>query len=167
MTETTDIEKLFRNHYRRLCLYSTHIVKDVDVAEDIVMDQFLKMSELMSNMPNTILNPKSYLYRMTQTASIDYVTHTLHTAKPADVMDLPDDTNGVEERLERESRLWAQIDTLPPACRRILLMSKCRDMKYKDIAVTLGISVKTVEAQMAKAYSILRGKAKEIYMMFF
>lgn len=161
-----DVEGLFRFHYRKLCLYATHIVGDVDAAEDIVMEQFVKLAE-RSERQTAVQFPKSYLYQMVRNASLDAV-RTSSVVLAADVEDdLPDDEDELEERLGREARLWMQIDRLPPACRRILLMSKQKDMSYKEIAASLGISIKTVEAQIGKAYKTLRGKAHEIYLMLF
>lgn len=42
-------------------------------------------------------------------------------------------------------------------------MSKLEDKSYLEIAEELGVSVKTVEAQVTKAYKRLRTKAKDIY----
>ena len=52
-------------------------------------------------------------------------------------------------------------------CRQVFLMSKRDGMRQKDIAQTLGISVKTVEAHIAKAYERLRQKTHDIYLMLF
>lgn len=161
-----NIEQIFRANYRKLCLYATHIVQDIDVAEDIVMDQFLKLAE-KTDAGEAILSPKSYLYQMVRNASLDHLNKNIPIDTTDELTDLPDEEDISEERLERESKLWAQVDALPPACRKILLMSKCKDMKYREIADALGISVKTVETQIGKAYAILRGKAKEIYLFFF
>ena len=46
-------------------------------------------------------------------------------------------------------------------------MAKQQGMKYKDIALQLNISVKTVEGQMGKALKTLRDKAIKIYLFFF
>lgn len=62
-------------------------------------------------------------------------------------------------------RLWAEIDSLPTMCRRVFLMSKRDGKRNSDIASTLGISIKTVEAHMHKAYATLRGRAKAIYLL--
>jgi RNA polymerase sigma-70 factor (ECF subfamily) len=48
------------------------------------------------------------------------------------------------------------IDGLPDRCREIFEMSRTRGLKYAEIAIALGISIKTVEAQMGKALRILR-----------
>lgn len=164
--ERDDTEQLFRAHYQKLCLYALHYVGDVDVAEDVVMDQFVKLVE-KSNVADMIVSPKNYLYQMVRNASLDVARNTSASCLKEPKADLPDDADEREEQLEREVRLWTQIDSLSPACRRVLLMSKRDGLSYKEIAATLGISIKTVEAQMGKAYKTLRGKMHDIYMMLF
>lgn len=191
MTQTTDIESLFRAHYRALCLYATHYVDDVATAEDIVMDCFVRLYERSADeesadshsdgptsvhLAPSVAHAKSYLYQMVRNAAIDDLRRRANDCSPdaalplATVVDLPDtapdEEQALQERSEREARLWAAIDRLPTACRNILLMSKRDGMKNREIAEALDISLKTVEAQLTKAYSTLRGKAREIYMFF-
>lgn len=44
-----NIERLFKDNYDGLCMYSLHYVGDMDTAEDVVMDSFLKLSEKIRN----------------------------------------------------------------------------------------------------------------------
>lgn len=183
MSTTPDIEPLFRAHYRALCLFALHYVGDVAAAEDVVMDCFVRLVERTA-LPisggatgEAELCTKSYLYQMVRNASIDHLRRRASQAVaeaslPLDAgIDVADTTAEEEqllqERSEREARLWAAIDRLPKACRNVLLMSKRDGLKNREIAEALGISIKTVEAQLTKAYATLRGKAREIYMMFF
>lgn len=162
----TDTERLFRAHYQKLCLYALHYVGDVDTAEDVVMEQFVKLVE-RDSLSGMVVSPKSYLYKMVRNASLDFLRNASTAISQESAPDLPDDSDELEAQLEREARLWRQIDALSPACRRVLLMSKRDGLAYKEIAAALGISVKTVEAQIGKAYKTLRGKAHEIYLMLF
>lgn len=185
MSQTPDIETLFRAHYRALCLFALHYVGDVAVAEDVVMDCFVRLYERATSpaavgiggeRPEPVLCTKSYLYQMVRNASIDYLRRKTaegapDAALPLDaVPDVADTTHEeqqlLQERSDREARLWKAIDALPQACRNILLLSKRDGLKNREIAETLGLSVKTVEAQLTKAYASLRGKAREIYMLF-
>jgi RNA polymerase sigma-70 factor (ECF subfamily) len=59
---------------------------------------------------------------------------------------------------ELQQKISHALNDLPPQCRIIFQMSRFRDMKYQEIASELGISVKTVEAQMGKALKVLRKK---------
>lgn len=179
MAQNTDIEHLFRAHYRALCLYAAHYVDDVATAEDIVMDCFVRLYERAAadDAVTSVTHTKSYLYQMVRNASVDHLRRqsagapaegALPLESIGDVADTSaEEEQALQERSEREARLWAAIDRLPKACRNVLLMSKRDGMKNREISEALGISLKTVEAQLTKAYSTLRGKAHEIYMFFF
>jgi RNA polymerase sigma-70 factor (ECF subfamily) len=68
--------------------------------------------------------------------------------------------------LEYRVLLGKAIDSLPPKCREVFLLSRISDMSYKEIAAALGISQKTVENQLGKALKILRAflKDKGVYL---
>jgi RNA polymerase sigma-70 factor (ECF subfamily) len=165
MTRNDKIRELFMQYYRPLCIFATNIVGDIDTAEDIVMEQFTKYIDEYDNNAG-ILSPEHYMRIMTKNACIDYVNQNKSIEFITEIPDIANDDE-VYVICEREARLWTQIDALPPVCRRILLMSKRDDMTYQEISNKLGISTKTVEAHLRKAYAILRGKAKEIYAFFF
>jgi RNA polymerase sigma-70 factor (ECF subfamily) len=59
---------------------------------------------------------------------------------------------------EIDSALPAAIAALPPRCREVFELSRVGGLRYAEIALALGISVKTVEAQMGKALRVLRGE---------
>jgi RNA polymerase sigma-70 factor (ECF subfamily) len=61
---------------------------------------------------------------------------------------------------ELSARIHEAIDRLPPQCRAIFLLSRNEEMKYREIAEHLRISVKTVEKQMGIALEKLRNHLK-------
>ena len=78
------------------------------------------------------------------------------------------DSNDVVKRIEdRElrKRLAEAINELPDKCKMVFKLSYLHDMKNKDIAETMGISLRTVEAHMYKALKILRGKLEYLLLM--
>lgn len=159
---SNNIEYMFKQYYRPLCLYATHFLSDIDTAEDIVMDCFVKYTEHLNKGKN-IKTPKSYLYQMVRNGCIDQLRNPNFTENAETVPDYPDDEETCFDQYEREARLWSEIDKLPPTCRTVFLMSKRDGIKYESIAESLNISVKTVEAHISKAYTVLRGKVKVIY----
>lgn len=176
MSDTKKIERLFKDNWDALCMFSLHYVGDMDTAEDIVMDCFLKLSvrigqgEGLTPDPypkETVANPKQYLYQMVRNESLDKASHVSETIQLSETTKASDDIDDVAERSEREVRLWKAIDSLPPIRREVLLMSKRDRLKHEDIAAHLGISIKTVESHLYKAYKSLRSKAREIYTMIF
>ena len=38
-----EIDLIFQQYYRPLCLYATHYLHDIDEAEDVVQDCFVKL----------------------------------------------------------------------------------------------------------------------------
>lgn len=160
-----NIESFFKEHYRPLCLYATHIVSDADKAEDAVMECFAGFISKVEEgwKPN---DAKKYIYMMVRNRCVDEMKHSRHVADVeliGDVADTDDHILEMMECCEREARLWKAIDELPKSRRQIFLMSKRDGMSYKEIAANLGLSVKTVEKQISNAYSALRSKAESIY----
>ena len=69
----------------------------------------------------------------------------------------------VEEHIayqEVEARVEEAIQSLPPACKTIFVMSRYEGMSYQEIANELDLSVKTVENQMGKALKTMRSYLK-------
>ncbi len=154
--ESTDISALFRQYYRELCLCALHYVKDTGMAEDIVMDCFLKFYDRQRS-GETFASARSYLYMMVRHACVDQLRKGGVAVISAELPDIPDEPlDDAMARSELEAQLWTAIDSLPSGCRNILLLSKRDGLKNKEIASRLGISVKTVEAQMTKAFKVLR-----------
>lgn len=68
-------------------------------------------------------------------------------------------SNDVVQRIENDElrqELHEAIDKLPERCRAVFKLSYLHDMKNKEIADTLGLSLRTVEAHMYKALKCLR-----------
>jgi RNA polymerase sigma-70 factor (ECF subfamily) len=61
-------------------------------------------------------------------------------------------------RKELERKLTDALNELPEQCRTVFQLSRFEDMRYKEIAEKLDISIKTVENHMGKALKLLRTK---------
>lgn len=161
-----DYKNIFEKQYRKLCLYAVHYVSDVDTAEDMVMDVLTKVCE-KEQQGETILNAEVYIFHAVRNNCLRYIQRNKVVRTVSNLPDAEYDTSDGQEELAREERLWSAVDNLPGQCRRIFMMSKRDGMKYQEISEELGLSVKTIEAQIGKAYKILRGKAMDIYFFFF
>ena len=159
------IDLMFQQYYRPLCLYATHYLHDVDEAEDVVQDCFVRLMQ-RKMLPQNI---KSFLYTSVRNACIDLLRR--QSPIVADVS--PSDLSGVisDEQAQkssfREAELWTAIEQLPDKCREIFLMSKRDGMTYREIAEELSLSEKTVEHQISKALKTLRGKKDDFFADFF
>lgn len=152
------IETIFKRLYKPLCIYAMHYLSgNIDEAEDVVQDCFVKMWEVRPD------NERAFLYTAVRNACIDRLRRT----HPETMDFAPHDLDGMitdneaRDRSILEAHLWDCIDNLPERCREIFLMSKRDGMKYAEIADELGISEKTVEHQISKALKRLRGTWQE------
>ena len=156
----TNTDLLFRYHYRPLCLYALHYLQDLDAAEDIVQESFLRLIERIRKGAE-IENTKAY-------RCIDYLRNAgnkCEDIKPHDIDGEISDEEAADRSLN-EAELWTAIDALPARQREVLLMSKRDGMRYREIADELNISIKTVEHLISRALRTLRGKAgKFIYLL--
>lgn len=69
------------------------------------------------------------------------------------------------ENMELKKEILSAINDLPDQSRKVFKMSYLYDMKNKEIADILGISLRTVEAHMYKALKILRVKLSHLLLL--
>lgn len=159
------MENLFRYHYRPLCIFALHYLKDIDASEDVVQEAFGVLWEKLSA-GEKVVNQKGYLYSVVKNRSFDILRKR---GLGGEAITLEGSVEDIEEPTvedaEVEARLWTAIDTLPEKCREIFLMSKRDGLKQEEIASELGISLQTVKNQVSKALKILKDGAVKIYML--
>ena len=160
------LEKYFQWMYRPLCLYALNITESYEDSEDIVQQIFVELLEKAVVGSLEVGNMKGYLYTVVRNRAVKYVKKDQEKVSVESAMYLTDE-NILSISVEEEALVWNWIDALPTERRNIFLMAKQQGMKYKEIAIQLDISVKTVEGQMGKALKTLRDKAIKIYLFFF
>jgi RNA polymerase sigma-70 factor (family 1) len=160
-----DFERLFKSFYPRLCAYAVTMIHDRDEAEEIVQTLFCRLWEQRDSLDITI-SVQAYLFRAVRNATLNHIKKT-QIRDAYKTMNLNTINNNPEYQPDRiaqsdiAKRLENAIGGLPEQCRVIFKMSRYEEMKYKEIAEQLGISIKTVENQMGKALKILRGSMTE------
>jgi RNA polymerase sigma-70 factor (ECF subfamily) len=153
-------EQIFKRTYKMLCAYSCKVVKSREMAEEIVDDVFFG---LWSNRKKIQITSsfQGYLSTAIRNRSLDWLRKLKHKRSTelqnAGVL-ICGQSIAHETLIYRE--LQAQIDhaiqELPRQCRTIFLMSRDQDLKYKEIAEILNISIKTVDTQMGRALKHLQ-----------
>ncbi|WP_167018998.1 RNA polymerase sigma-70 factor [Chitinophaga sp. Cy-1792] len=157
--EPASFEELFRTNYSFLCATAYAVVEDEATAKDIVQDFFLYCWDKRSMIQIT-KNFKSYATRAVRNACINYLKKRGKVVfnDPSSFMEeeLPAPVDDKELQETRDAALWAAIGRLPLQRQRIFLLSNRDDLKYRDIADQLNISVNTVKTQIKLAYQFLR-----------
>ena len=153
-------EILFKKHYSVLCAYCYGFVADYTLAEDIVQEVF---SRLWADKRKIRIDSsvKAYLYSAVRNTALNDIKHQKVKRQYEKINN--DESiyteKSQEEHLigkELNAKIQSAINNLPTERRKIFLMSRMDELKYKEIAEKLDISIKTVENQMGKALASLR-----------
>jgi len=155
-------ERVFKTHYKSLHAYAFTMLKDEDEAEEMVQQVFFKLWERSENLSFSSSIP-AYLYRAVHNESLNFLKHQkvkaghqMHVAYS--MKNTSEQAHGKLTGKELEQKFREALNELPEQCRTVFQLSRFEDLKYKDIAEKLDISVKTVENHMVKALKILRTK---------
>ena len=159
-------EELFRSYFTPLCSFAQKFVQDADEAKDIVHQVFINLWNKRDVIDvNTSL--KSYLFQGVQNRSLNFIRDNKKLVKfdtpqnEAELGTYLDSTDHLESA-EAEARINEALDRLPDKCREIFLMNRFDNMKYREIAEKLKISIKTVETQMSRALKALRNDLSDM-----
>jgi RNA polymerase sigma-70 factor (ECF subfamily) len=158
-------EILFKKYYRLLCSHAVRFVYSKEVAEDIVGEIFCRFwsDQIYSSITTSY---RAYLFKAVRFSAYNYIRWEL--SKRRNEVDLDQLLDQMQEFKPEETLMFDElaavigksIDTLPTQCRKIFMLSRFENRKYREIADELRISVKAVEAQISKALEILRNKLK-------
>ena len=154
-------ENVFKSNFKNLHAYACSILKDEASAEEIVQQVFLKLWEKKEQLAE-LQSVEAYLYRSVHNECLNWLKHNkvkaAHQAHALFVNKEAAQDNDQVTLKELQKDIDKAINELPEQCRTIFQLSRFEDLKYRDIADKLGISVKTVENQMGKALRTLRTK---------
>ncbi|MCF0052544.1 RNA polymerase sigma-70 factor [Dyadobacter sp. LJ53] len=165
-----DEELAFRELYRRHARLLVHIaIRKTglkSIAEDLVQETFLKFW-LGRNKFDIQKNIQAYLNGMLKNNIINYF-HQEQKKRTTAFLDeeevLDNDTSEYLEFNNLHEFYEQSLLKLPQKCREVFILSR-KGYSLKEIAASMEISEKTVEAHISKALKILRVEMKD-YIAF-
>ena len=146
------------NH--QLCVYANSLVNEKALAEDIVQNVFIKTWEKRKFL-NQNFSIKGFLFKSVYNEYIDQYRKnksvTILEKKYIEALDaiVEEDYNVLEKLYLLVQK---EVQNLPPKCKNIFLLSKQEGLSNIEISEHLNISIKTVEAHITKAFSLIREK---------
>jgi RNA polymerase sigma factor (sigma-70 family) len=132
-----------------------HRTRGRDDAEDLLHAAFIRLERYRAN--NTVKNPGAFLVQTAVNIGIDRYRHEQLYSEPtteSQWLDLPDQAPGPDEIVDAHlvlDRVKSGLAQLSPRTREIFLMHRLDNMKYREIAVRLGVTQSAVEKHIAKA----------------
>lgn len=178
--KTPNIDHVFSDvyttYYPKLVRFAKEYVGVNEEAENLVQDIFLQLWN-KSALFESMVNMNAFLFTMVKNRSIDFLRSKLveenRNKSLVETLEAQVSLDALEEFDERmlsgddiEKVIQEAIDDLPERCREIFIMHKLKGMKYAEIAVTLNLSVSTVDNQMGIALKKLRVKLKDYLPLF-
>ena len=154
-------ELLFKKYYASLCRFAFSFTKNRDDSEEVVQEVFVNIWNNRQKI-NIKTSFKSYLFTSVRNYSLNYLNKAAkqRTENIEDVnyYATTEDTDDEESRssINMEQKIHEAIESLPEKCKEIFSLSKLKNMKNKEVAEHLNISIKTVENQMTIALKKLR-----------
>ena len=162
MTQIDDFKKLYKALFPRLVAYAVRFTKDEDVAKDIVQESFLKFYDRKEL--TALTSGQSIMFVIVRNSCLDFLRHK--KVVKLESIDYLAHLGG-EERLyhvdfgftpseqlvckELQSQIDTVLESLPPKCKEVFIMSRFEGLKNKDIAEKMGTSVTNVEKHITKA----------------
>ncbi|MFI2742838.1 RNA polymerase sigma factor [Zhouia sp. PK063] len=156
-------------YFQQLCIYANGYIKDHQAAQDLVQEVLFKLwTKRETLIPTHKL--KNFLYKSVYHEFIDQYRKnqslsTLEKRYTAAVEILVEKEDSDFDHLIKIVR--KEIEKLPPRCKQTFMLSKNEGLSNKEIAAYLNISVKTVEAHITTAFSILREKLHDKVEYFY
>ncbi len=156
-------DTLFRRYYPMLCAYGHRFV-ELEDAEEIVEDSLLWILENRETLViESSLN--SYLFKMVYRRALNKLAHIDATQRAdtrfyEEMQEMLQDTDYYQIE-ELAKRIEDAVAALPESYRVAFVMHRFRDMSYKEIAETLGVSPKTIDYRIQQALKQLRVDLKD------
>ncbi len=152
--DETAYKELFFILFNSLTRFSTGIVQSKEIAEEIVSDVFIHLWNERSRLTH-IEDLQLYLFISVKNNSLRKLKQeNKHRTLSIDEFNIDMDSsyqNPEDKVLSAESlnKIESVIESLPQRAKLILKLAKEDRLRYKEIAVLLNISVKTVDHQLA------------------
>ena len=161
-------EQLFKEFFSPLCRFAYGYLNDQDASQEIVQDVFINLWQKKETITSD-KSVKSYLYTSVKNRCLNYIRdRKKFRSQYLDVdieLEIPVQEEDMFSESETQDKINAALDKLPEKCRQVFELSRFEEMKYKEIAVKMNISIKTVEVQISKALKILREELKDLIVI--
>jgi RNA polymerase sigma-70 factor (family 1) len=149
---------IFDQYYESIRNFVYYKTGDMNLAEDIVQDTFMKLWDKRSSVKQETV--KSLLYIMAANNIKSHFRHQkvifnfVNSGKKEEQEQESADSNIRQEELQK--KLQHVLADMPEKSREVFLLNRMDNLVYSDIAERLGLSVKAVEKRMHEALIFIR-----------
>lgn len=159
------LESLYLEYYSKLKVFIECYLASNSCVDEVISNTFMAVWQNRSKL-SSVRNFDAYLFTIARQQAISSFRSESRLSRRkvkldgADTMEVFPINHGTPEtELISEEfilKLDRAVNELPPRSRMVFQMVKVDNLRYKDVAEILGISVKTVENHMTAAIKKLR-----------
>lgn len=158
-------ELIFRRYFKVLSVYAMSYLKDIEIAQDITQDVFVKLYESKESLQiHTSL--KSFLYTTIRNRCLDYIKINRihhdhkeiikHQLAGTDV-----DKSDAVLKAELQEKIYEAINQLPEQRQKIFKLSRIDGKSNQEIATLLNLTKRTVETHISNALKNMKAALAE------
>ena len=160
---------LFEQYWEAMFLKANSIIRDREVAQDIVQEIWIKLWNQREKLE--ISNFESYIFRSVSYGCFKYLRDNKFTTSQLQIIDSLSVSNpDVDDQHNLEATqkvIDKSLEELSPRCQEIFTLSRLEDMPNEEIAVKLGISRRSVENQVSLALKVIRKHLASLHFISF
>ncbi len=141
--------------------YLAKVLGDRAEAQDVAQNAFVRIQPVMSE--GRAREPRLLLFATARRLALNEIRRRAHRhVDPLDaaqvdaVLSAEPSVESIVSARQELAKFEEILLRLPPGCRQVFLLRKVENLSHADIAERLGISVKTIENHMTRAYRLLR-----------
>ncbi|TDW96905.1 RNA polymerase sigma-70 factor [Dinghuibacter silviterrae] len=149
-------KEVFDQYHQKLYFFILSKTKSEYIAEEVVQMAFTKLWQCRHTLQEEYAI-STQLFRIAHTILIDFLRKYNHTDAVTTRLDTLSIDRGIDSTTEKmreaelQKRISEAVNDLPPIRKQVFAMSREQGMTYREIAETLSVSSKTVEAHIYKA----------------
>lgn len=165
LSTAAGFEQIYRTNVNHLIDQAYYRLQDVDIAKSVVQQVFCTLWERKDKL--ILEGPvEHYLVRAVKLAVMDHIRIEVNRRKHQDKVHEHYQHAEVDAEAELHyEELRNKVDSLvgqmPSKRQQVYKLSRDKELKNKEIALSLQITEKTVEKHLTQALKFLRGKLKE------
>lgn len=160
--------ELHKKYFSQLCNFSYYFLKSKELSEEAVSDVYFNIWQKRKKLV-FIDDIVAYMYVSVKNQSLHYLRRG-YCPDPQQIdvfsLEITSEGENPEETLlkkEFQSILKNAIEELPEKCKIIFKLVRDENLRYKQVAQILNLSVKTVETQVSIAYRKIAENLKGLY----
>ncbi|KAA2245133.1 RNA polymerase sigma-70 factor [Chitinophaga agrisoli] len=163
--------ELFRQYAARIFHYFKKYVKQDHIAEDLMQELFANMWARRAFIKED-KNPEAYLFVSARNHLYNHLQKTLKTGRVITLQEVnPETTYSQAEEPIYYNAAYQEYRTvlnfMSPQRKKAFELSREYGLSYREIADTMGISIKTVESHIAAVLQVLRRKIGHLLLLAF